>query len=223
MWQYNGATWQASGTPPPCANPVSLPLPVDKSKVTSILYPGQIRGEFKPHGGFRFDQPGQTTAITVTAPIDAVVYRGGRYTVGGGEIQYTFDFINSCGIMYRFGHLRDLPAKMQAMADTLPPPSELDSRTTVLAPGLTVSAGETIATGVGTRDSALNVFVDYGVYDLRQRNAASQDAGWAAAHPGDVAQYGICWFEWLSAGDAALVRGLPPADGQMGKTSDFCK
>jgi len=29
------------------------------SRVTSILYPGQVRGDYKAHGGFRFDQPGQ--------------------------------------------------------------------------------------------------------------------------------------------------------------------
>ncbi len=37
--------------------------------------------------------------------------------------------------------------------------------------------------------------VYWGVYDLRQRNASSNDPAWAAAHPGDVALYGICWFD----------------------------
>lgn len=198
-----------------------MPLPVDMGRVTSILYPGQVRGDYKAHGGFRFDRSDQTTAVTVVAPMAGTLLRASRY-LATGEIQYTFDFVNDCGIMFRFGHLRDLAARFQAIADTLPPPVELDSRSTRVS-GVTVTAGEVIGTGVGLRDSARNVFFDYGVYDLRQRNAASQDPGWFAAHDNDTMPYGTCWFDLLSSTDAALVRSLPAADGLMGKTSDYCR
>ncbi|MFA5909909.1 MAG: hypothetical protein WC815_14110 [Vicinamibacterales bacterium] len=220
-WDFNGQVWRPLGTPPACANPLTLPLPVEMSRVTSILYPGQVRGDYKAHGGFRFDLPGQTTAVEVRATMPATLLRAGRY-LASGEIQYTFDFVNDCGIMFRFGHLRDLPPKFQAIADTLPAPVELDSRSTPIS-GVTVTLGEVLGTGVGLRDSARNVFFDYGVYDLRQRNASSNDPAWLAAHDNDIMPYGICWFDTLSAADAALVRSLPPADGVMGRTSDYCR
>lgn len=209
------------GTPPSCANSLVLPLPVDTTRVTSILYPGQVRGDYKAHGGFRFDSPGQTTAVDVRAPIAGRLTKGARYTATG-EIQYTFEVINDCGIMFRLGHLRDLAPRFQALADAFPSPAELDSRLTTIS-GQTVAAGELIATGTGLRDSARNVFLDYGVYDLRQRNGASQDPAWFASHNNDTAPYGVCWLDLLSASDAALVRSLPPADGVMGRTSDYCR
>lgn len=220
-WDFNGQVWRPIGTPPSCASPLVMPLPVSMTRVTSILYPGQVRGDYKAHGGFRFDQPGQTTAVNVNATMSGTLLRAARY-LATGEIQYTFDFVNDCGIMFRFGHLRDLAPKFQAVADTLPAPIELDSRSTRVS-GVTVTAGELVGIGVGLRDSANNVFLDYGVYDLRQRNASSQDAAWLAAHDNDTMPYGTCWFELLSASDAALVRSLPPADGVMGKTSDYCR
>jgi len=220
-WDFNGQVWQPRGTPPVCPNPLVLPLPVDMTRVTSILYPGQVRGDYKAHGGFRFDLPGQTTAVEVRATMAGTLLRASRYLVSG-EIQYTFDIVNDCGIMLRFGHLRDLPARFQAIADSLPAPIELDSRSTRVN-GVTVALGEVIGTGVGLRDSARNVFFDYGVYDLRQRNASSADPAWLAAHNNDTMPYGTCWFDLLSAGDAALVRSLPPADGVMGRTSDYCR
>lgn len=220
-WAWDGRSWYSLGTAPSCASSLVLPLPVDMSRVTSILYPGQVRGDYKAHGGFRFDQPGQTTSVNVVAPIAGTLLRASRY-LASCEIQYTFDFVNDCGIMFRFGHLRDLAARFQAVADTLPAPIELDSRSTPVS-GVTVAAGEIVGTGVGLRDSARNVFVDYGVYDLRQRNRSSQDPTWLAAHDNDTHAYAVCWFDLLSPADAALVRSLPSADFQMGKTSDYCK
>jgi hypothetical protein len=152
----------------------------------------------------------------------ARIFRASRY-LASGEIQYTFDFVSDCGIMYRFGHLRDLAPRFQAIVDALPPPIELDSRSTRISGNLTVTVGELVGTGTGLRDSANNVFLDYGVYDLRRRNAVSADPGWLASHLNDTAPYGTCWFDSLSAADAALVRSLPAADGVMGKTSDYCR
>lgn len=209
------------GTPPACPNPVNLPLPVDFSRVTSILYPGQVRGDYKAHGGFRFDLPGQTTAVEVKAAMAGRLTRAARY-LASGEIQYTVDVENDCGLMFRYGHLRDLPAKIQAVMDTLPPAVELDSRSTRIS-GVTIALGEVVATGVGLRDSQRNVFLDFGVYDLRQKNAAAADPAWFASHNNDTAPYGTCWFDLLPTADNARVRALPPADGVMGRTSDYCR
>jgi len=61
------------------------------------------------------------------------------------------------------------------------------------------------------------------VFDLRQRNAVSADPAWLAAHNNETAPFGTCWFDLLSAADAARVRSLPPTDGVMGRTSDYCR
>ena len=184
---------------------------MDLNLVTSILYPGQTRGgNYKPHGGFGLDRPGQSNNVTVVAPLDGMVYRGARYTENGSQ-QILIDVLNACGIMYRFDHVLTLSARFQQTAEAWPLSS--DSRTTMTAPGQTVTAGETIATAVGQSG---NVFFDWGVYDLRRRNGS-------AAPEGELSSYAVCWFDWLSASDAARVRSLPSRDGASGSTSDYCR
>jgi hypothetical protein len=221
-WEYSQETqtWQSSGMPPPCPNPLILTTPVNLSRVTSILYPGQLRGGwYKPHGGFRFDMPDETGDITVVAPMVSTVYRASRH-LDNGEIQYMFDFINDCGILYRLGHLRDLSPRFQQMAASLPPAVEGDTRTSLVAAGQNVTVGETIATSVGYLSG--NFGVDWGVYDLRERNQVSSDPAWLAQHSGEFPSYAICWFDYLSPEDRAIVRSLPGADWQSGSTSDYC-
>jgi hypothetical protein len=107
-WQFDGSEWSATGTPPTCPAPLTFTTPVDLFGVTSILYPGQSRGgDYKPHGGGRLDGPGETGVINVVAPMDATITRASRY-LGLGELQYLFEFVNDCGIMYRFDHLAGL-------------------------------------------------------------------------------------------------------------------
>jgi len=127
-----------------CPDPFIFPLPIDITKATSILYPGQIRGgDFKAHGGFRFENS-LPSDILVTAPIDAKVVAGARYPVYTGDIQYTFDFEHPCGIRYRLGHLLTLSPKFQAIAEKFPLPIGMDSRTTEVHPAIEVKQGEVL-------------------------------------------------------------------------------
>lgn len=211
-----------------CPDPFIFPLPIDINKATSILYPGQVRGgDFKAHGGFRFDNS-LPSDILVTAPIDAKVIAGARYPANTGDLQYTFDFEHPCGIRYRLGHLLTLSPKFQELAEKFPLPKGLDSRTTQISPPIEVKKGEVIATAVGmTKNGSgkdgTNAFLDWGVYDYRQKNEASKDPAWAASHASDTYQYAVCWFDWISAEDRAKVLALPSSDYQSGKTSDYCK
>lgn len=215
------------GSLPPCPNPFVFPLPVDISQVTSILYPGQIRGgDFKPHGGFRFDNS-LPSDIAVTAPIDAKVIAGARYPASTGDLQYTFDFEHPCGIRYRLGHLLTLSPKFQEIAEKFPLPKTLDSRTTQVYPPIEVQRGEIIATAVGmTRDGnskdSTNTFLDWGVYDYRKKNEISQDPTWVANHPHEIYHYGVCWFDWISPEDKGKILSFPSSDGEHGKESDYC-
>ncbi|MBI4032239.1 hypothetical protein HY374_00865 [Candidatus Berkelbacteria bacterium] len=216
-WSFTGSEWKADGAAPACEEPLVMAAPVELTTVTHILYPGQTRGgNYKPHGGFRFNNS-TDNMVSVTAPMDAVVVNGARY-LEGGETQYTFDFIASCGIMYRMGHFLELTPKFQAIAETFPPAKEDDSRTTEVNPPVAVTAGEEIATAIGVR-TGTNTFVDWGVYDLRQPNGASG----LPAEDQQLAPYAVCWFDYLSAADEATVRGLPPGDPESGTTSSYCK
>lgn len=191
-----------------CPEPLVLQTPVDLTKVTSILYPGQVRGgDFKPHGGFRFDNS-KFDEIEVRASLDGVFNEASRY-IEQGEVQYMFDFQNPCGIRYRFDHLLVLAPKFAKIADSLPEPKENDSRTTHITENVTVAKGELIATAVGFRSG--NVFVDFGVYDMR---------GKILQNP---RQNAICWFDLLPASDSAKVKSLPPADSKSGSQSTLCK
>lgn len=221
-----------------CPNPFIFEMPVDIDKATSVLYPGQIRGgNYKAHGGFRFDGS-KPNEIIVRAPYDAKVIAGARYPIEG-EIQYTFDFEHPCGIRYRFGHLLTLPPKFQAIAEKFPLPEGLDSRTTQVSPAIEVKQGEIIATAVGLTKGGpsihggYNTFVDWGVYDFRKKNEASQRPDWANAHTSqdptwstyynsDINIYAVCWFEWISESDKEKVLSLPSADFISGKSSDYC-
>ncbi|MBI2330260.1 hypothetical protein HYU94_02635 [Candidatus Daviesbacteria bacterium] len=193
----------------PCPDPLILQTPVDLSKVTSILYPGQIRGgDFKPHGGFRFDSS-KIDEIEVRAPMDAEFDSASRY-IEQGEVQYLFDFRTSCGIMYRFDHLLTLAPKFAKAIEDLPAAKEHDSRTSRIKSGVSVKTGEVIATSVGFRQNN-NVFVDFGVYDMRGKifQGPRQNA--------------ICWFDLLEASDSAKVKSLPAADSISGSQSTLCK
>ena len=202
---------------PPCPTPL-LQTPVDLSKVTSILYPGQERGgNYKAHGGFGFDKA-TDNLVTVTIPLNGKVNRVVRYREMG-EIQYLFEFDGDCGVSFRFDHLRKLTPKFEAIVNAFP--IKEDTRTDLVSPPVAVKVGEVIATEVGFLN---NVSVDFGVYDMRQKNEASKDPAWASAHsqyPAD--SYGICWLNSLPQADSAIVNLLPGRDGKFEKKSDYCK
>jgi hypothetical protein len=217
-------TAPASSSPSAGATPTSscptplLQTPVDLSKVTSILYPGQERGgNYKAHGGFGFDNA-TDNLVTVTIPLNGKVNRVVRYREMG-EIQYLFEFDGDCGVSFRFDHLRKLTPKFEAIVNAFP--IKEDTRTDLVSPPVAVKVGEVIATEVGFLN---NVSVDFGVYDMRQKNEASKDPVWASAHsqyPAD--SHGICWLNSLPQADSAVVNLLPGRDGKFEKKSDYCK
>jgi uncharacterized protein YxeA len=213
-WEYIN-DWKSFGTPPDCPATIISEIPVDMKLVTGALYPGQYRGnDYKAHGGFRFAD--SNNEIEVRAPMDAYLNRGSRY-LQDGELQYLLEFINQCGIMYRFDHLSVLSPALQEIAQTFPEPLEGDSRSVVIN-NFKVQAGDLIATSIGIEGS---VFIDFGVYDLRRKNKASEDSSWLEKHQGDQAPYGLCWFDLLPEEHANKMRRLPT--GVEGKISDYCE
>ena len=224
VWNKGVGTKSASPTAPAggnslpsCPTPL-LQTPVDLSKVTSILYPGQERGgNYKAHGGFGFDNA-TDNLVTVKIPLNGKISRVVRYREMG-EIQYLFEFDGNCGVSFRFDHLRKLTPKFEAVVNAFP--IKDDTRTDPVNPPVAVTVGEVIATEVGFLN---NVSVDFGVYDMRQKNEASKDPAWASAHsqyPAD--SYAICWLNSLPQADSVAVNLLPGRDGKFEKKSDYCK
>lgn len=202
---------------PPCPDPLVLQTPVDLSKVTSVLYPGQERGgNFKPHGGFRFDNS-KPDEIEIVAPLEGKLREAQAYTEQG-EIQYLVDFENPCGIVYRFDHIALFSSKFKELTQSLPVISEEDWKSGKgvhqQRPGsfdISVQKGELIATSVGFKKTN-NVFVDFGVYDLRGKNLYQNPR-----------PYAVCWFDLLTAEDTVTVKSFPSGDSQNGKKSAYCK
>ena len=120
---------------------------------------------------------------------------------------------------YRFDHLLTLAPALQKVADTLSPVLSDDSRTIRFAPVIEVKRGDIIATAVGFVKSQ-DVSVDWGVYDLRQRNVTSKNERFATRHQAAKEQgfYGVCWFDFLPADIARKIRSSP-ASGSEG----YCK
>jgi len=218
-WDFD-KEWKPYGKPPSCPEPLVLQTPIDINLVTSILYPGQFRGgQYKPHGGFRFDHS-KNEDIPVKAPMEGVLVSGSRY-IESGEIQYMFDIINPCGIMVRFDHLLILSPKFADAAKQLRPPVVDDSRSTFLD-AIPIRAGEVVATAVGLKKTS-NVTLDWGVYDLRKRNKASQNQAWLRQHEGEQAPYARCWLDLLPLSDSTKAKSLPGGDSISGKKSDYCE
>lgn len=225
-WMYDGQEWSPSGRPPECEDPLTVFMPVDEDLVTGMLYPGQDRGgSFKPHGGFRFDAslPGD---ITVRSPVDGYITIAAAYLYAeGSDVQRMVDIHTPCGMMYRFDHLGELSPKLAEALAFLPAPKVGDSRGHFLSEPLKVEQGEVLATSAGFADfeGRPNVFVDFGVYDLRQRNAASQQSSWPADDHGwaELAPYGMCWLDQLAtAGLGERLKALPT--GNEGTVSAYC-
>ena len=187
----------------------------DLSLATSVLYPGQLRGnDYKAHGGLRFDNS-QGHEITVKVPLEAKLTSGSRY-IEQGEIQYLLEFTTACGIKYRFDHLLTLTDKFQKAVDgSLPAAKPDDSRTSDFKPAVDVLKAELVATAVGFAKTG-NVGFDFGVYDMRKDNGTGGST--------DPARHGVCWLrDWLPPADSAILAALPGGDSKKGKTSDYCK
>lgn len=218
MWSFNGTAWSPNGTPPSCAEPFVLQTPVDMNIVTSALWPGQVRGGYKGHGGFRFDE-NAADGVTVRAPIGSHLVQAAWYLEGDDE-QYLLFFSVPCGFFYRFDHVRVVPAKLSIALKDIPAPTSGDSRTTFISPPLWVEQGEIVGTSVGIAPS--NIFIDFGLYDVRKPNDVTPNAAWADLFAGDIefGQYGVCFFDYLPGNDGEIMRSFPT--GKEGKTSDYC-
>ena len=219
LWSFDGTTWSPNGTPPDCSEPFVVQTPVDMNIVTGALWPGQVRGAYVAHGGFRFDANDDTN-VTVRAPIGSHLIQASQY-LESGEKQYLLFFSVPCGFFYRFDHVRIVSTRLEDSLTDLPPATPGDSRTTYINPPVWIEQGDVIGTSVGI--SLSNIFVDFGLYDVRVPNNVIPNPAWADLYATDTefAHYGVCFFDYLSGNHGEIMRSLPT--GVEGSTSDYCE
>jgi len=223
-WTQTYEGYKPDGTTPACSTPIVKQFPADINKVTSVIYPGQYWGSiYRPYGGLRFDSSANDE-ISVKAPFDGTVIDGGAYIADGTEndVQYAFDVMNDCGVMYHIGYLLTLSKPLQEIAKKFPPAEAGNYQTTKIDPALKLKAGSLLASAVGTA-SGKNVFFDFGIYDWRSPNAISADQVWLSDvhHNNAQAKHSVCWLDMLPKDESTRLRSLP-ADPVGGKTSDYC-
>ena len=126
-----------------------------------------------------------------------------------------------CGFFYRFDHVASVPARIADALEHILPPVSTDSRTYYLNPPLWIEQGEMAGTSVGIAPS--NIFVDFGLYDVRTPNNVVPNPACADlfAKDKEFGHYGVCFFDYLPDADGQAMRSLPT--GTEGKTSDYCK
>lgn len=226
LWKTQNGAWFATSPPPPCTEPIVFQTPTDITKVTSILYPGQPRGNaWKPHGGFRFSDQTPNNAVNVTVPYDAQIIQGTR-AFRNGENQYGFVFLDPCGINYSLGHLLELTPKFLAIANKLLLVEDVNGvppavQNYAVDPPVPVTTGEVMATKVGYAIPH-NVFFDFGVLDLRHPNGFTIRPEWAKQFGNDFDRYAACWLDLLPSVDGAQLRTLRGGDSVNGQKSDYC-
>ena len=217
-WFFDGTDWSPSGTPPSCVEPFVLQTPVDMNQVTGALWPGQSRGGYKGHGGFSFDLS-DVDDVTVRAPVGSHLVQASKYLNGADE-QILLFFSVPCGFFYRFDHVRELAPKIADALKEIPTPTSNDSRTTYISPPVWLEQGEVVGNSVGIPN--FNIFVDFGLYDVRKPNNVTPNPAWADlfAEDKEFGHYGVCFFDYLPGNDGELMRSF--STGKEGKTSDYC-
>ena len=217
-WLFNGTSWSPNSTQPDCSEPFVVQTPVDMDLVVAALWPGQVRGAYVAHGGFRFD-PTDDNNVTVRAPVGSHLVQASQY-LESGQKQYLLFFSVPCGFFYRFDHVRVVSPKLADALEDLPPAISGNSATTYVNPPVWVEEGEVVGTSVGIFPS--NIFVDFGLYDVRTPNNIIPNPAWADLYAADkeFGHYGVCFFDYLPGNHGKILRSLPT--GQEGKTSDFC-
>lgn len=225
-WEFDQVSnsWIVSGDVPECVNPFIIDSPVDVGKVSGVLYPGQTRGEdYKPHGGFRFDDLGSND-VEVRAIMDGKLVKASRY-LSDGEEQILIFYINDCGVMAMHDHILKPSEKLKKALEQIPVNGEGDSRTTFVDSSVFIKKGDLLAEEVGFEDyeGSKNIFIDFGLYDLRSTNGFNygQDFIRSNSNIQEYGFYGLCWLSYLNSEDKGFLEALP-AGGSEGKVSDYC-
>ena len=225
-WQINkDKAWQSSSSPVACGPLEELfhKFPINLSILTQFARPGRATTMgnepiYIAHGALRADNTPHNQ-ISVQFPAAGFsLYAANRRIenyIDSTEEQVKLEFIHPCGVLIRLDHLAQMTERWSNIIKDVPVTS--NSRVTFF-PQQTyfVTEGEVIANGIG---HASNTYLDFGVYDLRQKNKiANYIAEDWPAYKGS-ADHGVCWPSLFNIEIESLLYSLPA--GAVA-TSDFC-
>ena len=227
--------WVPDSIPPECNDfsEIFNEFPVDINIVTEYGRPGKPGSNntmYLAHGYIRshttpYDQ------ITVRFPgngfsLYAANMRTENYSIleKNGDIrqiddsikQVKLEFQHPCGIKVMFDHLVDLSPKWDSIVEKVPILMN-DSRVTFFPIGEHfVESGEILSYSIGHPD---NIYLDFGVYDLREKNNISTkiDSKWPEYSI--TGNYGLCWESLFNTETKSILKSLP---GGIDDNSDYC-
>lgn len=208
---------------PNCPDPILSMSPVDVSKATEIGYPGQYRGtDYKAHGLFSFYRS-NSSEVTVKLPFDASLINITKYTDGPSDPQYLMTFQHECGYQVLYDHLNTLGPEFAAIDATLKTQTDTRSSPPQLPYGY-YKAGTVVATGAGMKKNVKGGGLDFGLYDLRQKNEMSKNQRYAELHKDKAGHvfYGVCWIDYLPKADRDRVMQILPLATDDRGASDYC-
>jgi hypothetical protein len=221
--EKEGTDWAPSSTPPECGSLEEMfgVFPIDSNVLTQFARPGRtgMNGTiYIAHGALRADN---TTydQIEVRFPAGGFsLYSANRRLedyINDGEEQVKLEFHHPCGIQVRIDHLAKVTDRWAAIIKDVP--IRTDSRITFMPPGqYSVEAGEILAHAVG---HATNTYLDFGVYDLRNKNDSAEMIARDWPEYRGSGDYAICWSGFFGPQIRKLLEGLPAG---VVATSDYC-
>lgn len=209
--------------PPACPDPILQMSPVDVNQATEIGYPGQYRGtDYKAHGFFSFYRS-NSNEVTVKLPFDASLVGITKYIDGQSDPQYIMTFQHECGYQVLFDHLHTLGPDFAQIDSTLKVQNDTQSKPPELPYGY-FKAGTIVATGAGIKKNMKGGGLDFGLYDLRQKNQMSSNPRYAELHKDKAGHvfYGMCWIDYLPKADRDRVMQILPLATDDRGASDYC-
>ena len=224
QWQPSrDGQWTSTHDPSQCPpmKEVFKIFPIDTSVITQFARPGRTGFNstiYIAHGALRADDTKHDT-VTVSFPasgfsLHAVNRRVETY-IESDEEQIKLEFIHPCGILVRLDHLAQLSPKWLDIIDNIPVTS--DSHLTFTQQNVhLVELGEVLSNGIG---HPTNTYLDFGVYDLRQKNKIAEYISESWPEYVGTADHGVCWSSFFGVETQELLEKLPA--GAV-STSDYC-
>jgi len=221
-WQVDrNGEWSSTGNPPDCGpfEKLFTTFPIETQHLTQFARPGRtgMGGTiYIGHGALRTDNSiHDEVTVRFSAEGFSLAHVSRRFQGDSSEEQIKLEFIHPCGILIRLDHLARLSNRWALIVEEVPVGT--DSRITFLPQNVHfVAAGEILSEGVG---HAANPYLDFGVYDLREKNNIASYV--ASDWPDDkgTVDYGICWSTFFGLEIENVLSELPAGSNPL---SDYC-
>ena len=225
-WDHTSETYVSTGTPPECPTTlVEEDSLLDFSLVRAKLVPGQVRDdEYLVNSSFGWMGKGQPlpSEVKITAPFDGYVTGVWQFLKDGSYL-FGLNLVHPCGLMLRLSKMADPSDEVtDKLLKSLGEAKERGSQETFLEPGVWLTRGTLLASGVSTFWQ-----LDVTVLDLRSRNPQVPSdfdfKKWEASAAPQYVWYARCTYvkPYFSDEEIEYITKLPLINDDP--TSDLCE